>query len=107
MTVQMKETITSEVKETGSYNYMIGSGFSPGPEAQLYFSSQFTEKEMDIIPLVCQGKARDMIARELKISESLVVHRIGSILDKSGFDSISKFAIYAIALGLITRRSPG
>jgi len=38
---------------------------------------------------------------ELNISESMLKPIITSILDKTGFDSIAKFAIYAVGRGLI------
>ena len=60
-----------------------------------------TEKEIAVIRLVCAGKSRSEIVRELGLSESTIKPIITSILDKSGFDSISKFAIYAVSRGLI------
>ena len=50
--------------------------------------------------------ARNEIAKDLGISESMVKQYITSILDKSGFDSISKFAIYAVSQGLIVPKTP-
>ena len=80
---------------------MKGHGIYPGPGVHSHFSAQFTDKEIAVIRLVCQGKTRDEMSKELGISESLLGHQITSILDKSGFDSISKFAIYAVGQGLI------
>ena len=85
---------------------MKGHGIYPGPEAQSHFASQFNEKELAVIRLVCQGKSREEISKELGISESLLGHQITAILNKSGFDSISKFAIYTVGQGLILNRAP-
>ena len=78
-----------------------GVGVYPGPENSPPFAELFTEKEIAVIRLVCQGKARSEIIKELDISESTLKPIITSILDKSGFDSIMKFAVYAVGRGLI------
>ena len=78
-----------------------GYGVYPGPEASSPFAVQFTDKEIAVIRLVCQGKSRNEMLEELSISESMLKPIITSILDKSGFDSIAKFAIYAVGRGLI------
>jgi DNA-binding NarL/FixJ family response regulator len=83
------------------HSTMNGIGIYPGPEDRSPFAEQFTEKEISVIRLVCQGKSRSQIAKELEISESVLKPVITSILDKTGFDSITKFAIYASGRGLI------
>jgi len=65
------------------------------------FASQFTEKEIAVIRLVCKGKTRSEVAEEIGISEVRLKPIITSILDKSGFDNIMKFAVYAVGEGLI------
>ena len=80
---------------------MKGSGIYPGPNDNMPFAEKFTEKEVSVIRLVCRGKTREEMAKELGMSEAALGQQITSILDKSGFDSISKFAIYATGRGLI------
>ena len=111
-------TFAEEAKKAGAHSYlykntekehlfyvirstMKGIGIYPGPDGFSHFAGKFTEREIAIIRFVCQGLERDEMAKRLEISESLVKHQITSILDKSGFDSISKFAIYAVGQGLI------
>jgi DNA-binding NarL/FixJ family response regulator len=65
------------------------------------FTANFTEKEMAVLRLVCQGMARDEMAAKLGVSESMIKQHITTILDKTGFDSISKLAIYAVGEGII------
>jgi len=65
------------------------------------FASQFTEREIAVIRLVCQGKSRSEVAKEMGISEVRLKPIITSILDKSGFDNIMKLAVYAVGEGLI------
>jgi len=83
-----------------------GFGIYPSPAEISPFAQVFTEKELAVINYVCQGTAREEMARNLGISESMVKQHITSILDKSGFDSISKFAIYAVSQGLIVPKTP-
>ena len=85
---------------------MKGTGVYPSPADISPFAQVFTEKELAIINFVCQGISREEMAKNLNISESMVKQHITSILDKSGFDSISKFAIYAVSQGLIVPKTP-
>ena len=84
---------------------MNGVGVYPGPADKSPFASQFTEKEIAVIRLVCQGKTRGEMSRELGVSESTLKPIVTSILDKTGFDSIMKFAVYAVGRGLIVTGS--
>jgi DNA-binding NarL/FixJ family response regulator len=80
---------------------MKGYSIYSGPSDRLHFAAHFTEKEITVLRLVCQGMARDEMAAKLGVSESMIKHHITAILDKTGFDSISKFAIYAVGEGII------
>jgi DNA-binding NarL/FixJ family response regulator len=81
---------------------MAGHGIYPGPSDSASFAVDFTDTEIAVLRLVCQGKTREESAKELGLSDTVLGRHITSILDKSGFDSISKFAIYAVGKGLIT-----
>jgi DNA-binding NarL/FixJ family response regulator len=87
-------------------NTMKGYSIYSSPSDRLHFSSRFTEKEIAVIRLVCQGMARDEMAAKLGVSESMIKQHISAILDKTGFDSISKFAIYAVGEGIIVPGLP-
>ncbi|MCL2175792.1 MAG: response regulator transcription factor [Treponema sp.] len=91
-----KEHLLYVIKET-----MHGNGIYPGPADNKSFNAQFNEKEIAVIRLVCQGKSRNEIADELALSEAVVKRIITGILDKTYFDSIMKFAVYAVSRGLI------
>ena len=66
-----------------------------------HFAAEFTGKEISVLRLVCQGKSRSEVAAELGMSEVRLKPIITSILDKSGFDNIMKFAVYAVGEGFI------
>jgi len=82
-------------------NTMQGNGIYPGPENHMSLDAQFNEKELAVIRLVCKGKSRTEIVNELGMSEAAVKRIISAILEKTEFDNIMKFAIYAVSRGLI------
>jgi len=82
-------------------NTMQGNGIYPGPENHLLFNAQFSDRELAVIRLVCKGKSRTEIVKEMGMSEAVVKRIISAILEKTEFDNIMKFAIYAVSRGLI------
>ena len=111
-------TFAEEAKKAGAHSFvgkdmdkdhllyvirstMKGVGIFTDPEDNRPFASRFTEREIEVIRLVCQGLARDEMAKELKVSEAMIGKYITQILDKTGFDNIMKFAVYAVGKGLI------
>jgi DNA-binding NarL/FixJ family response regulator len=80
---------------------MKGAGLYPGPADLSPFAGKFTEKEIAVVRLVCRGKTRSEMLENLDISEGQLRLIISSILDKTGFDNISQFAVYAVGHGLI------
>ncbi len=80
---------------------MKGKGTYPGPDEGSLAKANFSDAEMAVIRLVCQGKKRHEIIKALSISEGTVKALITSILSKSGFDSITRFSIYAVANGFV------
>jgi DNA-binding NarL/FixJ family response regulator len=111
-------TFIEEAKKAGAHSYlyknadkehlfyiirstMKGAGLYPGPADLSPFAGKFTEKEIAVVRLVCRGKTRSEMLESLDISEGQLKLIIGSILDKTGFDNISQFAVYAVGHGLI------
>ena len=80
---------------------MQGTGLYPGPTDVSPFTGLFSEKEIAVIRHVCSGATRSEMIDNLKISEAQLRLIITSILDKSGYDSLSQFAVYAVSHGLI------
>lgn len=80
---------------------MNGSGLYPGPADVSPFTDKFNEKEIAVIRLVCEGKSRADMLTALDMSESQLKQIITLILNKTGFDNIAQFAIYAVGRGLI------
>jgi DNA-binding NarL/FixJ family response regulator len=83
------------------HNTIQGNGIYPGESDNKPFVEQFTKRELAVLRLICQGKSRNEVVKELAMSESLVKKIITTILDKTCFTSISRFAVYAVSKGLI------
>ena len=91
------ETMLATIRST-----MDGYGTFPREApAALPGGLSFTDAEIAILRLVCQAKSRKDIARELAMSEGSVKAAITDILNKTGYDSIMKFAVFAVARGYI------
>lgn len=64
-------------------------------------NEKLNKREIAVLKLVCELQERSEIAEKLHISESTVKNIISSLLSKTGYDSISKLAIYAMRNGYI------
>jgi DNA-binding NarL/FixJ family response regulator len=78
-----------------------GNGIYPGPGDEFIVKAKFSEIEIAIIRLVCAGKSRSEIASALAMSEGSVKLSVTGILNKTGFENIRKFSVYAVAHGFI------
>jgi len=79
-------------------------GYNTFPDklpAQLPFLVSFNERETRVLRLFCQGKTRTEIAEELGVSEALIKAIVTSLLNKTGFDSVLRLAVYMTSSGLI------
>lgn len=83
------------------HSTMVNVGIYPGPADTPELTGRFSEKEIAVIRLVCVGKLKEEITKELGITDFALRSLITSVLDKTGFDSISKFALYALSNDLI------
>lgn len=60
-----------------------------------------TDRELEILRLVCKGMNRKEISEALFLSENTVRNNINRILMKTGYDSIAQLAIFAVSKGYI------
>ncbi len=83
-------------------NVMNGySTFPLSKREEISFLKELTDNELNIIRLYCQGNNRKEIAQKLTFSESTIKNNITQILEKTGFSSMSKFAIWLMQNGFI------
>lgn len=62
---------------------------------------ELTERELDVVQLVAQGRSNHDIAQALVISEKTVKTHISNILGKLHLDDRTQLAIYALKHGLV------
>ena len=70
----------------------------PQPEMQV---ESLTQRELDVVRLVAQGRSNHEIAQELVISEKTVKTHVSNILAKLNLGDRTQLAIYALKKGLI------
>ena len=58
-------------------------------------------KEIKILKLLCEGADRDYIAKQINITSGTLKNYISNILNKLGFDSISKLMVFCVSNGYI------
>lgn len=80
-----------------------GQSVYPHQAAQQSFPDYFdlTEREREVLVLVCEGMTRQEIANHFHVTENTVKTHFANLLSKTGFPSISKLAIFAVTSGFI------
>jgi len=82
--------ILREFKKTGN-----------GAHQQLEITEPLTEREMEVLQLVVEGKSNQEIAQSLFISESTVKNHLRNILGKLHLRNRIQAAVYAVRQGLV------
>ena len=96
------KTIPTKELITVIHNVMRGySTFPLSKKEEISFLKDLTDNELNIIRLYCQGNNRKEIAKKLSFAESTIKNNITIILEKTGFASMSKFAIWLMQNGFI------
>ena len=95
---------TIPTKELIMVIHNVVNGYSTFPlskKEEISILKKLTDTELNIIRLYCQGNNRKEIAKDLTFSESTIKNYITQILEKTGFSSMSKFAIWLVQNGYI------
>jgi two-component system, NarL family, response regulator LiaR len=69
--------------------------------ARTPYGENLTERELEVIALVAQGRSNHEIAQELVISEKTVKTHISNVLSKLHLEDRTQVAIYALKNGLV------
>jgi NarL family two-component system response regulator LiaR len=64
-----------------------------------------TEREVEVLRLLAQGKTNQQIAADLEISLHTAGHHVGNILGKVGVANRTEAASYAFQHGLVSSTS--
>jgi two-component system vancomycin resistance associated response regulator VraR len=67
-------------------------------------SSEFTDRELEVLRLVVAGETDAAIAEKLYMSLRTVKHHIQSMKDKTGFRNRTELAVRARGKGLIINK---
>ena len=86
---------------TRSANTYAGGAASGAPSSGPQLPDDLTERELDVIRLVAQGRSNREIAKELWISEKTVKTHVSHALTKLGLKDRTQLAIHAIKSGLV------
>jgi DNA-binding NarL/FixJ family response regulator len=74
------------------------AGYSSYPSesfVSLPLDGEFSDRERDVIRLVCEAKTRREIAESLRVSEATVKATVGGILRKTGLKSVRQVTVWA------------
>lgn len=63
-------------------------------------SSEFTERELEVLRIITTGATNGTVADELGISENTVKAHVRSMLEKTGYQSRTELAIKARVIGI-------
>lgn len=83
--------------------YKIFPGEAPF-EIECNLLSDLSNKELCVLINICSGIDKDIIAKNMKISNVTLKNHISSILFKTRYDNIYKLAIYCVGNGYIIPR---
>jgi NarL family two-component system response regulator LiaR len=61
---------------------------------------KYTKRELELIPLICEGKTSKQIARELGIGEKAIEKHRSNLLEKSNTQNLASFIKYSVKRGL-------
>jgi DNA-binding NarL/FixJ family response regulator len=71
------------------------------PDSAATLRSELTDRELDVLKLVANGKDNAQIARELVISPKTVKNHISNILMKLQIENRIQAAVYAVRSGIV------
>jgi DNA-binding NarL/FixJ family response regulator len=74
---------------------------SPDPERAAHIRSELSQREIEVLKLIANGKDNTEIARELVISPKTVKNHTSSILAKLQIENRIQAAVYAVRAGLV------
>lgn len=100
------DEVVSAVREVcagGSYfsQELLDSLVSNLKESQVEAEPLLSEREMEVLPLICQGLSNQEIADKLFISKRTVDNHRANIIEKSGCKNTAGMVVWAIKNGLV------
>ena len=63
--------------------------------------AKLSTKELELLTIYCRELDRDEVCKKMNISTSTLKSHIASIYQKTGYNNLSKLAIFAVSNGFI------
>ena len=76
-------------------------GTTPSSEAAATIRAELSDREIQVLKLIANGKDNAVIAGELHISPKTVKNHISNILMKLQIDNRIQAAVYAVRSGIV------
>jgi HD-GYP domain-containing protein (c-di-GMP phosphodiesterase class II) len=76
------------------------AGFAPSPSRRSW-PAGLTDREVDVLRLICRGNSNRLVAAELSISPKTVGRHVENLYNKIGVSSRAAAALFAIQQGLL------
>jgi DNA-binding NarL/FixJ family response regulator len=92
------EEMSSVIKSTLSGYSIYPDTRSPEAAECLKY---LNDRELEILRLYCAGLNKKEISKRMSYSESSIKQYVRSMLDKTGFESLSQLAIFVISYGFV------
>jgi DNA-binding NarL/FixJ family response regulator len=96
LAIQLIQRFSSEVSEPADQPPAPEKGPDPTPPLE-----NLTQRELEVLQLLSQGKSNPQIAQELYISAGTVKVHVRNIASKLGVSDRTQAAVHAIELGLV------
>ena len=100
-----KESILSVMDRTMAGESVYPDS-APYVKLGLAASSEFTEREMDVLRCMTKGMSNSAIGKKLNMSENTVKTHIQHMLDKTGYENRTELAIEARISGAVVSLEP-
>ncbi len=89
-----------EVMDRTMANESVYPNTLPEVTLGLAKSTEFTERELEVLRIITTGATNGAVAEELGISENTVKAHVRSMLEKTGYQSRTELAIKARVIGI-------
>ena len=96
-----KDSLISTIRNTMD-GYSLYPNAKNNKTTQKNFLTELSDKELEILVAYCRLLDREQVAKEVGISVSTLKTHIASIYQKTGYDNLTKLAIYCISNGYIS-----
>ncbi|MEP6643414.1 MAG: response regulator transcription factor [Acidobacteriaceae bacterium] len=89
------------VRRVAAGEIVIDAQLAKSPPLKGERANSLTERELEVLQLICAGKSNKEIAVDLKLSANTVAVHRANIMDALGIHKTAELVVYAIRSGLV------